>query len=91
MISVTWKPPLFTNGQLLGYYLTLTPVSPESKDKKLTLREVGPESTQWTFRQLESGQMYLVNVSATNSVGKGPAGSVNITTPSPEKRKCLSF
>nr|XP_022292756.1 proto-oncogene tyrosine-protein kinase ROS-like isoform X1 [Crassostrea virginica] len=85
VISVTWKPPLFTNGQLLGYYLTLTPVSPESKDKKLTLREVGPESTQWTFRQLESGQMYLVNVSATNSVGKGPAGSVNITTPSPEK------
>ncbi|XP_048766735.2 proto-oncogene tyrosine-protein kinase ROS-like isoform X2 [Ostrea edulis] len=83
VISVTWKPPMYTNGQLLGYYLTLTPLSPQSKDKKLTIREVAPDITQWTFRQLKPGQVYLVNVSATNSVGKGPAGSVNITTPGP--------
>ncbi|XP_061176227.1 proto-oncogene tyrosine-protein kinase ROS-like isoform X2 [Saccostrea echinata] len=83
VISVTWKPPMYTNGQLLGYYLTLTPVSPQSKDKKRTIREVAPDTTQWTFRQLKPAQVYLVNISATNSAGKGPSASVNVTTPGP--------
>lgn len=84
VISISWKPPLYTNGQLLGYYLTLTTLTQENEAKKSTMREVAPDSTQWTFRQLKPGQTYQVNVSATNSVGKGPPGSVNITTAGPD-------
>lgn len=63
--------------------MTLTTLTRENEAKKSTMREVAPDTSGWTFRQLKPGQTYQVNVSATNSVGKGPPTVVNITTAGP--------
>ncbi|XP_021360876.1 proto-oncogene tyrosine-protein kinase ROS-like isoform X2 [Mizuhopecten yessoensis] len=79
VITISWKPPIFTNGPILGYRLNLDPVNHPSLHQ--VNREVPGNMTSWTLQQLQSSQLYYITVSAWNSDGEGPADSANITTP----------
>ncbi|XP_060080464.1 proto-oncogene tyrosine-protein kinase ROS-like, partial [Ylistrum balloti] len=79
VITISWKPPVFTNGRILGYRLNLDPVNHPSLHKVNC--EVSGNVTSWMLRQLQSSQLYNITVSAWNSDGEGPADSANITTP----------
>lgn len=78
MITVIWSPPLFPNGQLLGYKLIVV-----KSDNRNVLREVSPNTLSWTFNQLQPLHTYTIKVSAWNSHGEGPADTLEITTPEP--------
>lgn len=78
VITVIWSPPLFPNGQLLGYKLIVV-----KSDNRNVLREVSPNTLSWTFNQLQPLHTYTIKVSAWNSHGEGPADTLEITTPEP--------
>lgn len=80
VISLSWIPPMYTNGPLLCYRLNLEPLN--NKELHETSIEVPSNVTSWTFRQLMSSQEYLVTISAWNQAGEGLLDTANMTTPS---------
>ncbi|CAC5423204.1 unnamed protein product [Mytilus coruscus] len=80
VISLSWKPPVYTNGHLLSYRLYLKPIN--NNDVRDTSMEVPPHVTSWTFRQLKSSQEYVVAMTARNQDGEGQTDRANMTTPS---------
>ncbi|KAK3578568.1 hypothetical protein CHS0354_025283, partial [Potamilus streckersoni] len=81
VISLSWAPPSYPNGPLIGYKLRLTPIGQDSI--KPLIRETPANMTSWTFGQLRSSQLYQVTVAALNADGEGPAIAWNISTPNP--------
>ena len=86
VISISWEPPIFTNGPLVAYRLT---VRPTDSSKREIQNDVSPDVHAWIFGQLHSGQGYQVFVSAVNKEGEGPADRRNVTTPAAGNRKFL--
>ncbi|XP_076466207.1 protein sevenless-like [Babylonia areolata] len=85
VVSLSWKPPTFPNGPLLGYRINLDPVGHQQLN--VTTLEVPGNVTSWTFSQCQSSQLYRFSLSAWNAVGEGPSDSGNITTPNPVQQE----
>ncbi|NXU48486.1 ROS1 kinase, partial [Turnix velox] len=71
-IEVSWSPPLFPNGLIVGYNLLLT-----SENHKL-LRASRGHSFQ--FYSISPNSTYRFSIVAVNEVGAGPPAEANITT-----------
>lgn len=89
VISISWRPPIFPNGKVLGYRLKLNPY--EHPELPLIQRDVPGNVTSWTIPQLQSSQLYLITLSTWNIEGEGPVDSANITTPNPGNCKSLTY
>ncbi|XP_074718456.1 proto-oncogene tyrosine-protein kinase ROS [Strix uralensis] len=72
-VEVSWSPPLFPNGLIVGYNLLLT-----SENHEL-LRASRGHSFQ--FYSTFPNNTYRFSIVAVNEVGAGPAAEANITTP----------
>ncbi|NXL62621.1 ROS1 kinase, partial [Chordeiles acutipennis] len=72
-IEVSWSPPLFPNGLIVGYNLLLT-----SENHKL-LRASRGHSFQ--FYSTLPNNTYRFSIVAVNEVGAGPPAEASVTTP----------
>ncbi|NXX83464.1 ROS1 kinase, partial [Urocolius indicus] len=72
-VEVSWSPPLFPNGLIVGYNLLLI-----SENHKL-LRASRGHSFQ--FYSTFPNNTYRFSIVAVNEVGAGPSAEANITTP----------
>ncbi|NXH73549.1 ROS1 kinase, partial [Hydrobates tethys] len=72
-VEVSWSPPLFPNGLIVGYNLLLT-----SENHEL-LRASRGHSFQ--FYSTFPNTTYRFSIVAVNEVGVGPPAEANITTP----------
>ncbi|XP_035828604.1 proto-oncogene tyrosine-protein kinase ROS [Aplysia californica] len=81
VISLTWRPPVFTNGQLLSYRIYVQAV--DHPVVKPTTLEVQWNASSWLLSQLLSSQRYVISLSAWNAEGEGPKTSRTISTPNP--------
>ncbi|NWS52624.1 ROS1 kinase, partial [Chunga burmeisteri] len=72
-VEVSWSPPLFPNGLIIGYNLLLT-----SENHEL-LRASRGHSFQ--FYSTFPNNTYRFSIVAVNEVGAGPPAEANITTP----------
>ncbi|KFQ24645.1 Proto-oncogene tyrosine-protein kinase ROS, partial [Merops nubicus] len=72
-VEVSWSPPLFPNGLIVGYNLLLT-----SENHKL-LRSSRGHSFQ--FYSTFPNNSYRFSIVAVNEFGAGPSAEANITTP----------
>uniref|UniRef100_A0A8C5UUN3 Tyrosine-protein kinase receptor n=1 Tax=Microcebus murinus TaxID=30608 RepID=A0A8C5UUN3_MICMU len=74
-VEVSWAPPQFPGGPILGYNLRLI-----SKNQKL---DSGTQRTSFQFYSTLPNTTYRFSIAAVNEVGEGPEAESNITTPSP--------
>ncbi|NXI93796.1 ROS1 kinase, partial [Psophia crepitans] len=72
-VEVSWSPPLFPNGLIIGYNLLLT-----SENHEL-LRASSGQSFQ--FYSTFPNNTYRFSIVAVNEFGVGPPAEANITTP----------
>ncbi|XP_037376870.1 proto-oncogene tyrosine-protein kinase ROS [Talpa occidentalis] len=73
-VEVSWAPPQFPGGPILGYNLRLI-----SKNQKL---DSGTQRTSFQFYSTLPNTIYRFSIAAVNEVGEGPEAESNITTPS---------
>ena len=76
IVSVVWEPPLYPNGIIWNYTLTINVQS--SEVPWFTTR--ASSDTSETFEGLEPATGYLVTVRGINSAGVGEALSLVVTT-----------
>ncbi|XP_013070385.2 proto-oncogene tyrosine-protein kinase ROS-like isoform X4 [Biomphalaria glabrata] len=81
VISLTWLPPLFTNGKLLSYRIYVEPLNHPVLNA--TTIETPWNASSWLLSQLQSSLQYRISLSAWNAEGEGPKESRTIVTPSP--------
>lgn len=74
-VEVSWAPPYFPGGPILGYNLRLI-----SKTQKL---DSGTQRTSFQFYSTLPNTTYRFSIAAVNEVGEGPEAESMITTPSP--------
>ncbi|XP_037699238.1 proto-oncogene tyrosine-protein kinase ROS isoform X2 [Choloepus didactylus] len=74
-VEVSWAPPQFPGGPILGYNLRLI-----SKTQKL---DSGTQSTSFQFYSTLPNTTYRFSIAAVNEVGEGPEAESSITTSSP--------
>ncbi|XP_006840039.1 PREDICTED: proto-oncogene tyrosine-protein kinase ROS [Chrysochloris asiatica] len=74
-VEVSWAPPQFPGGPILGYNLRLI-----SKTQKL---DAGTQRTSFQFYSTLPSTTYRFSIAAVNEVGEGPEAESNITTSSP--------
>ncbi|NXF04409.1 ROS1 kinase, partial [Smithornis capensis] len=72
-VEVTWSPPLFPNGLIIGYNLLLT-----SKNSELLGASRGHS---FQFYSTFPNTTYRFSIVAVNEFGAGPPAEANITTP----------
>ncbi|NWU86118.1 ROS1 kinase, partial [Onychorhynchus coronatus] len=72
-VEVSWSPPLFPNGLIIGYNLLLTSANHE------LLRASRGHSFQ--FYSTFPNTTYRFSIVAVNEIGAGPPAEANITTP----------
>ncbi|NXX41808.1 ROS1 kinase, partial [Tricholaema leucomelas] len=72
-VEVSWFPPLFPNGLIVGYNLLLT-----SKNHELLRASRG---NSFQFYSTFPNTTYRFSVVAVNEVGAGPSAEANVTTP----------
>ncbi|NXG50631.1 ROS1 kinase, partial [Psilopogon haemacephalus] len=72
-VEVSWLPPLFPNGLIVGYNLLLT-----SKNHELLRASRG---NSFQFYSTFPNTTYRFSIVAVNEVGAGPSAEANITTP----------
>ncbi|XP_071597197.1 proto-oncogene tyrosine-protein kinase ROS isoform X1 [Heliangelus exortis] len=72
-VEVSWSPPLFPNGLIVGYNLLLT-----SENHKLLGASRGQS---FQFYSTFPNSTYRFSIVAVNEVGAGPPAEANITTP----------
>ncbi|XP_053397738.1 proto-oncogene tyrosine-protein kinase ROS-like isoform X2 [Mercenaria mercenaria] len=77
-VSVSWVAPVYTNGPLISYRLSLLPL--DSQDHVIS-SDVTPEKMAWIFGHLLPKTQYEVRVSAMNGEGEGPEAVMTVTTP----------
>ncbi|XP_039726973.1 proto-oncogene tyrosine-protein kinase ROS isoform X1 [Pteropus medius] len=73
-VEVSWAPPQFPGGPILGYNLRLI-----SKNQKL---DSGTQRTSFQFYSTLPNTTYRFSIAAVNEVGEGPEAESNITTSS---------
>uniref|UniRef100_A0A8C6RDK4 Proto-oncogene tyrosine-protein kinase ROS n=1 Tax=Nannospalax galili TaxID=1026970 RepID=A0A8C6RDK4_NANGA len=74
-VEVSWAPPHFPGGPILGYNLRLI-----SKNQK---SDSGTQRTSFQFCSTLPNTTYRFSIAAVNEVGEGPEAESIITTPSP--------
>ncbi|XP_053447517.1 proto-oncogene tyrosine-protein kinase ROS isoform X2 [Nycticebus coucang] len=74
-VEVSWAPPQFPGGPILGYNLRLI-----SKNQKL---DSGTQRTSFQFYSTLPNTTYRFSIAAVNEVGEGPEAESSITTSSP--------
>ncbi|XP_037056259.1 LOW QUALITY PROTEIN: proto-oncogene tyrosine-protein kinase ROS [Peromyscus leucopus] len=74
-VEVSWAPPHFPGGPILGYNLRLI-----SKNQKL---DSGTQRTSFQFYSTLPNTTYRFSIAAVNEVGEGPEAESLISTPSP--------
>ncbi|KAM9676302.1 proto-oncogene tyrosine-protein kinase ROS isoform 3-T3 [Dama dama] len=74
-VEVSWAPPRFPGGPILGYNLRLI-----SKNQKL---DSGTQGTSFQFYSTLPNTTYRFSIAAVNEVGEGPEAESSITTSSP--------
>ncbi|EPQ03180.1 Proto-oncogene tyrosine-protein kinase ROS [Myotis brandtii] len=74
-VAVSWAPPQFPGGPILGYNLRLI-----SKNQKL---HSGTQRTSFQFYSTLPNTTYRFSIAAVNEVGEGPEAESSITTSSP--------
>lgn len=74
-VEVSWAPPQFPGGPILGYNLRLI-----SKNQQL---DSGTQRTSFQFYSTLANTTYRFSVAAVNEVGEGPEAESSITTSSP--------
>ncbi|KFP21242.1 Proto-oncogene tyrosine-protein kinase ROS [Egretta garzetta] len=72
-VEVSWSPPLFPNGLIVGYNLLLT-----SENHELLKASRGHS---FQFYSTFPNNTYRFSIVAVNEVGAGPPAEANITTP----------
>ncbi|NWU98975.1 ROS1 kinase, partial [Upupa epops] len=72
-VEVSWSPPLFPNGLIVGYNLLLT-----SENHRLLRASAG---NSFQFYSTFPNTTYRFSIVAVNEVGAGPSAEANITTP----------
>ncbi|XP_048649912.1 proto-oncogene tyrosine-protein kinase ROS isoform X1 [Marmota marmota marmota] len=73
-VEVSWAPPQFPGGPILGYNLRLI-----SKNQKL---DSGTQRTSFQFYSTLPNTTYRFSIAAVNEVGEGPEAESSITTSS---------
>uniref|UniRef100_G1RSK1 Tyrosine-protein kinase receptor n=1 Tax=Nomascus leucogenys TaxID=61853 RepID=G1RSK1_NOMLE len=73
-VEVSWDPPQFPGGPILGYNLRLI-----SKNQKL---DAGTQRTSFQFYSTLPNTIYRFSIAAVNEVGEGPEAESSITTSS---------
>ncbi|XP_075410071.1 proto-oncogene tyrosine-protein kinase ROS isoform X2 [Tenrec ecaudatus] len=74
-VEVSWTPPQFPGGPILGYNLRLT-----SKSQNFAS---GTQRTSFQFYSTLPSTTYRFSIAAVNEVGEGPEAESNITTSFP--------
>ncbi|KAL6046101.1 hypothetical protein STEG23_023645, partial [Scotinomys teguina] len=74
-VEVSWAPPHFPGGPILGYNLRLI-----SKNQKL---DSGTQRSSFQFYSTLPNTTYRFSIAAVNEVGEGPEAEALISTPSP--------
>ncbi|XP_036104640.1 proto-oncogene tyrosine-protein kinase ROS isoform X2 [Molossus molossus] len=74
-VEVSWAPPQFPGGPILGYNLRLI-----SKNQKL---DSGTQRTSFQFYSTLPNTTYRFSIAAVNEVGEGPEAESSVTTSSP--------
>ncbi|XP_077977455.1 proto-oncogene tyrosine-protein kinase ROS-like [Glandiceps talaboti] len=77
-IYITWEAPLFINGPLTNYQISLIEILAE--DHTQIIKDVLETTFAYTFTLLKAETLYEVKVSAGNVAGHGPPAVENITT-----------
>ncbi|XP_040286016.1 proto-oncogene tyrosine-protein kinase ROS [Bufo bufo] len=73
-IEVSWLPPLFPNGPIVGYNFKL------SVDGEIPIHFLLVEKQQFQFYGTKATTTYRLSITAVNKDGEGPAAEANITT-----------
>ncbi|XP_044147095.1 proto-oncogene tyrosine-protein kinase ROS [Bufo gargarizans] len=73
-IEVSWLPPLFPNGPIVGYNLKL------SVDGEIPIHFLLIEKQLFQFYGTKATTTYRLSITAVNKDGEGPAAEANITT-----------
>uniref|UniRef100_A0A8C0PZB1 Tyrosine-protein kinase receptor n=1 Tax=Canis lupus familiaris TaxID=9615 RepID=A0A8C0PZB1_CANLF len=71
-VEVSWTPPQFPGGPILGYNIRLV-----SKNQQL---DSGTQSTSFQFYSTLPNTTYRFSIAAVNEVGEGPEAESSITT-----------
>ena len=74
-LNLQWRPPKFTNGHINGYVIQYT-TDPRAPDRDWFVEAVVGEGTMATVRNLNPDTKYFFKMSARNTKGYGPSGSV---------------
>ncbi|XP_070569170.1 proto-oncogene tyrosine-protein kinase ROS-like [Ptychodera flava] len=77
-VYIEWEQPVFINGPLTNYHLSLTEVLVENHTE--IVKDVMPDTLSYTFTLLKAETFYEVKISAGNIDGRGPAAIDNVTT-----------
>ncbi|XP_050742510.1 protein sidekick isoform X9 [Drosophila biarmipes] len=77
-LEVTWDPPKFLNGEILGYLVTYETTEENEKFSKQVKQKVS--NTTLRVQNLEEEVTYTFTVRAQTSVDYGPGVSENVTT-----------
>ncbi|KAM8952993.1 proto-oncogene tyrosine-protein kinase ROS [Pelodytes ibericus] len=73
-IEVSWHPPVFPNGPVIGYNLKLSTDDEDSRSYSVYGKQI------FQFYATKPGITYRFSITAVNEEGEGPAAEANITT-----------
>uniref|UniRef100_A0A8C8SKB0 Tyrosine-protein kinase receptor n=1 Tax=Pelusios castaneus TaxID=367368 RepID=A0A8C8SKB0_9SAUR len=82
-VEVSWSPPLFPSGLIVGYNLLLT-------SEKQELRTAS-RGQSFQFYSTFPNTTYRFTIVAVNEVGDGPPAEANITTPEPTVKEKVKW
>ncbi|XP_018419020.1 PREDICTED: proto-oncogene tyrosine-protein kinase ROS [Nanorana parkeri] len=85
-IEVSWLPPLFPNGLIIGYNLYLNTTDEAQKHISAAGRQ------DFQFYRTKAATVYRFSITAVNEQGEGPAAEANVTTagsPDPDNSQWL--
>ena len=74
-ISVTWLPPIFPNGNLLSYNLTIT-ANTSGNVQPQNIMVPATQLNSFTFTDLEPITEYTIQIQAVNGFGGGEVALV---------------
>ncbi|MBN3281163.1 ROS1 kinase, partial [Polyodon spathula] len=77
-VEVSWSPPPFPGGSIVGYNLKLSSINQELH------RAAGSNELQMLLYPTTANTTYRLTVVAVNAEGEGPAAEMNVTTPALE-------
>ena len=74
-LHLSWRAPKYTNGGVNGYVIQYT-VDRRAEDREWFVEAVVGDVTSAVIRNVEPETKYFFKMSARNSKGYGPSGSI---------------